>query len=217
MQHRLLLAVIASIAGQPAFAADAPRIAKCKDANGVWHYGDTAADECARSKVTVINNQGVSVKEIAAPLTRAELEARERKKAQDDVERQSAEERMKRDRQLLASYGHEDDIMLARDRKLADVRAQKSTIESTLETLRATLTRMQTQAAQEQKGGKVSEQAQANIAKTEQQIAKQEAALLEREKDKELIKQRYEADLVRYRQIKGIPVSKVEGDTAKKP
>ena len=217
MQHRLLIAVVLSVAGQPAFAADAQRIAKCKDANGVWHYGDTAADECARSKVTVINNQGLSVKEIAAPLTGAELEARERKKAQEDVERQSAEERTKRDRQLLASYGHEDDIMLARDRKLADIRAQKSTIESTLETLRATLTRMQTQAAQEQKGGKASEQAQANIAKTEQQIAKQEAALLEREKDKELIKRRYEADLIRYRQIKGIPVSKIEGDTAKKP
>lgn len=209
---KTILIVILAVATGVASAADSkgPKIAKCKDAKGEWHYGDTAADECAKSDVTVMNDRGLRVKEISAPATPAELKVREAKKAAEDEKRQKTLDQKKHDDQLLATYGVEDDIALARERKFADLRAQISSIEATLTALRATLRRMQLQADQETKAGKRSPQTDANIAKTKDQIEKQEAAMAAREKDKETIKARYDADLKRYREIKGIPPSKAD-------
>lgn len=209
MLKTILIVILATATGI-ASAADSkgPKIAKCKDAKGEWHYGDTAADECAKSNVTVMNDRGLRVSEISAPATPAELKVREAKKAAEEEQRQKILDRKKRDDQLLATYGVEDDIALARERKFADVRVQISSIEATLTALRATLRRMQLQADQEMKAGKLSPQTQANIAKTKDQIEKQKAAMAAREKDKETIKARYDADLQRYREIKGIPPNK---------
>ena len=186
-----------------------PKIAKCQDAQGRWHYGDSAASACAQSKVEVMNSKGMRIKEVAAPPTAAELKTREQERAEAEREKQATEDQKKKDQQLLASYGHEDDIGLARERKTADIKAQMGSIEATLTTLRATLARMQTQAAQEKSGGKSVPQATTdNIAKTESQIAKQEAAMQERQKELEGVRARYDAELARYRQIKGVPAAK---------
>lgn len=189
-----------------------PKIAKCQDTQGRWHYGDTAAAACAQSKIEVMNDQGLRIKEVAAPPTAAELKAQEESRLEAERKKQRAEEQKKKDDQLLANYGHEDDIGLARERKLTEINAQMDTMESTLMTLRATLTRMQAQAAQEQRAGKPLPQTAENILRTESQIAKQEAAMQEREREKETVKQRYAAELARYREIKGIPVSKTAGN-----
>src|SRR5688572_15065128 len=97
------------------------RISKCQDANGKWHYGDAAAEACAKSKVEVLNSEGIKKKEIAAPPTEAELAERERRKDEIEREKRAAEDSIKRDKILLSTYGHEDDIVLVRDRKLAQV------------------------------------------------------------------------------------------------
>ena len=61
---------------------------------------------------------------------------------------------------------------------------------------------MQAQATQEKGGGKPSKEAGGNIAKTESQIARHEAALAETKKQQEAVKSRYQADLDHYREIK---------------
>ena len=200
MKYKLTIIVTAMAAvwsGHSAAADTKARINKCQDAQGRWHYGDTAAAACAQTKIEVMDQRGLRVKEVAAPPTDAQLKAREAElQAAEQAKRQAAEQ-AKRDKQLLATYGHEDDIALGRDRRLADVKAQMSTIESTLETLRATLKRMQAQPG-----------AAANIAKTEAQIAKQEASLAERVREQELIKTRYTEELTRYRELKGAASAK---------
>ena len=52
-----------------AHAAKGAGIKKCQDETGKWHYGDTAAEGCAKSKVIVITETGTKRKEIAAPPT----------------------------------------------------------------------------------------------------------------------------------------------------
>ncbi len=185
------------------------KIKKCQDASGRWYYGDTAAESCNQSKVTIINDRGLQVKEIAAPPTEAELKAREaRERGQASVdehkrtEDKRTEEQSRRDNQLLATYDNETQITAARDRKLAELESQLRATSETLNTLRATLNRMQAQAAQEKSGGKPSQEADGNIAKTESQIAKHEAALAETKKQQEAVKSRYQVELDRYREIK---------------
>lgn len=177
--------------------AKGPTIKKCKDATGRWHYGDTAAAACANSKVTVINEQGVKKSEIAAPLTADQLKAREQRQA----EAQEAKEQAKRDELLLATYAHEADIIYIRDRKLAQLESMMKASADTLAPLRATLARLEAQAAAEGKGD-ASEQTAKALEQTRSQIAKHEAAIVQKRREQETIKAQAQTDLERYRELK---------------
>jgi hypothetical protein len=96
-------------------------IKKCQDATGKWHYGDTAADECARSKVTVITEKGTTKSVIAAPPTEAELKEREAQRETIEEEQARAAEQARKDTLLLSTYGVEDDIIYIRDRKISQI------------------------------------------------------------------------------------------------
>jgi len=182
----------------PAQEKDHSRIKKCQDATGRWHYGDTAADACAASKITVINEQGITKKEIAAPPSESDLRAREAELSK----RAQAEEQAKQDELLLATYSHEADIIYVRDRKLAQLDATIRASQDTLASLRAALVRTEAQAAEEQKAGKPSEQTAKALEQTRAQIAKHEAAIEAKKQEQQVMRTRAEADLARYRQLK---------------
>lgn len=203
MTSGILFALVISLA-LPALAGAADsagggRIKKCQDASGKWHYGDTAAQECARSKVIELSEQGVKRREIAAPPTEEELKQREAQREELARQKQQAEEQRRRDEMLLSSYGHEDDIIYARDRKLAVLEANIKAAEETVKQLRAALERLQ---AQKPAGGKGAEEAEKNIARTREQIARHEAAIAAKRQEQEQIRKQYQADLERYRELK---------------
>lgn len=183
-------------------AADKGGISKCQDATGRWHYGDTAAAECARSKVTVLSEQGVKKKEIAAPLTQADLKQRDDLKQKEE----QAKEQAKQDELLLSSYAHEADVVYVRDRKLSQLESSIKASEETLKSLRGALTRMEAQAADEQKTGNVSEQTAKGVEQTRSQVAKHEAAIAMKRKEQEAVRSRAEIDLARYRELKKAPL-----------
>ena len=194
----------------PASAADdkkGVRIKKCQDAAGRWHYGDSADEECARSKVIELDTRGIQRKEIAAPLTDAELKAREQNRERDEQARKTIEEQQRRDQQLLATYAIEDDIILTRDRKISDIEAQIRASQETLKSLRTSLARLQTQAAEEQRAGKqVSPQTAKVISNNEAQIAKHEAHVEKMKKDQEAMRAQYQTELERFRELKRKPL-----------
>src|SRR5512139_2495203 len=131
--------VLALLAAGPALAADpkaGARIKKCQDAQGRWHYGDEAADACAQSKVIELDTRGIKRKEIDAPLTEAELKARAGELEEAEKAKKLAAQQKRRDDQLLATYAVEDDLILSRDRKLADIDTQVKSSEATLASLR---------------------------------------------------------------------------------
>lgn len=186
----LRLLVAASLLGAAiATSAAGPQIKKCQDAHGRWHYGDAAAEACA-SKVTVMDQRGLKMKEIAAPLTKAEIEAQAKAEAEAEAQRDTKEAQQRRDRQLLATYATEEDIRMGRDRRVHDLDAHIRAAEDTLNTLRAARERMQAQGDE------------ANLAKSDAQIARHEAAVAERKKEREAIQKQYEADVARYRELK---------------
>jgi len=102
-------------------------IKKCQDADGNWHYGDTAADECARSKITVIDKRGLKVEEVGAPPTAEEL-ARQKAEAaaQQEAEAKAEEEKRSRER-ILSIYDSEAAIFRARDERLGHIDRQIAT------------------------------------------------------------------------------------------
>ncbi len=215
--HRLCLVVIAFGLALPAAYADTPgkRITKCQDPQGKWHYGDNASEACAKSKITIMTDEGVTKKEIAAPPTEAELKAREERKAEEKRTQKQAEDQKKKDQLLLATYAVEDDIIYVRDRKLAQVESSIKASEETLKSLQNVLQRFEKQAADEQKGGKpASAETTRGIASTKQQIASHEAEIAARRAEQAQIRKEADADLARYRELKG---GSKAADTAKKP
>lgn len=184
-------------------------IRKCQDATGKWHYGDIADEACAKSKITEINQKGIQKKEIAAPPTEQELKERELRKDEFERERKRAEENQHRDDLLLSTYGHADDISYTRDRKLAQLENSIKASDETLKSLHALLKRLETQASEESRGGKVAPpQTAKDIAQTKSQIANHEAAVQNKRQEQEAVRKQAAADLERYRELKKAPAPK---------
>ena len=205
----------------PVFGAHAadkgPTIKKCKDATGQWHYGDSAAQECAKSKITVMSDEGTTKKVIAAPPTEQELKEREARKETEAAEQQSAVVQAKKDALLLSTYGGEDDIIYIRDRKIAQIETSIKASEETLKSLRAALARMEAQAGDESKGDKAADQSTVkNIEQTKKQIARHEGVVAEKRKEQEALRKQYADEMERYREIKKNQAAKAPA-TAQKP
>jgi hypothetical protein len=210
----LFLALLVTV---PAMAAgSSATIKKCQDAQGKWHYGDNADAECAQSKITVINEQGVVKKEVAAPPTAAELKAAEQRKDKEERARKVEEDQKKKDQILLSTYGHEDDIKFVRDRRLAQVEASIKASNETLKSLNNVLTRLLKQAEDEQKTGKVSPETENQIESNKKQIAGREAEIAQKRREQDAIRTDAENDLTRYRELKAAPKSLAPAADAKK-
>ena len=212
----LLLALFA--VALPAANADdkkGVRIQKCQDAAGKWHYGDRAGEECARSKVIELDTRGIQRKEIAAPLTEAELKAREQNREQDEKVRTLAEDQQRRDQQLLATYALEEDIILTRDRKISELEVQIRAGQETLVSLRGSLERLKAQAAEEQRTGKpVTPQTTKTLLNNETQIDKHEVRIASLKKEQEAMRTQYESELMRYRELKRKEIPKAPSPPA---
>ena len=184
-------------------AAEAGSIKKCQDSEGRWHYGDRAAELCDQSKIIEMSGSGTKTGEIAAPPTEGELAERERQRVEAKRQRKLEEEQARRDALLLSTYGHENDILYVRDRKLEQTESSISASKETLKSLRATLERLEKQAAQEQRGGHaVPEDTGTNIERSKAQIERHEAAIAAKRQEQENLKVQYEAELKRYRELK---------------
>ena len=189
------------LGGMSAQAAEST-IKKCKDATGRWHYGDSAAAECAKSKITVMSEEGTTKKVIDAPPTEQELKEREAKQESLTAERARATEQARKDALLLATYGVEDDILYIRDRKISQIESQIKASEETLKSLRAALTRMEAQAADEGKDPKAAEISKKNIELTKGQIERHEGAIAGKRQEQQALRVQYAAELERYRDLK---------------
>jgi hypothetical protein len=198
-------------------AASGLTIKKCKDATGQWHYGDSAAQECAKSKITVMSDEGTTKKVIAAPPTAEELKEREARQETEGAEQQRATDRAKKDALLLSTYGGEDDIIYIRDRKIAQIETSIKASEETLKTLRAALTRMEAQAADEGKGDKAADQSTLkNIEQTRKQIARHAGVVTEKRMEQEALRKQYADEMERYREIKKNQAAKAPAAAVKK-
>jgi len=215
--YALILALGLCLPVMGIHAASGPTIKKCKDATGQWHYGDSAAQECAKSKITVMSDEGTTKKVIAAPPTEQELKEREARKETEEAEQQRAADQSKKDALLLSTYGVEDDIIYIRDRKIAQIESSVKASEETLKSLRAALARMEAQAADEGKGDKAADQSTVkNIEQTKKQIARHEGVVAEKHKEQEALRKQYADEMERYREIKKNQTSKVPAAAVKK-
>lgn len=175
-------------------------IKKWQDENGEWHFGDTIPPEYVNKEHSILNERGLEVERIERAQTKEEI-AREKELERLRAEQQRIiEEQQAKDEVLLRTFRTEDDIIMARDGKLAAVDVQIKVAQDTIKRLKRNLSDMQKKAAaQERQNGFVSKRLQEDIEKNNKQIEENYAAILDKEKNKQRIIEKHDEDIERFR------------------
>ena len=108
------------------------------------------------------------------------------------------------DRVLLRTYTTEEDLLYARDGKLAAIDSRIRHSEQITHGLEGNLAKLRSRAAkQERSGKKVDDDLLAKIAATESQIADNKTFIAARNQEKVEINAAFDADLARWKTLKG--------------
>ncbi len=119
--------------------ADAQRLYRWVDEDGVVHYGDRVPPEYAKVERDILNDQAVKVGTLEAEKTAEQLEA-------EALEARRAEEASRRDQVLLTTYLSIEEIEQLRDRRLELIDAQIRVTNIYLTNLKERLTKLQREA-----------------------------------------------------------------------
>lgn len=99
-------------------------ITKCQDADGKWHYGTYASEQCGDGPVTELRDSGVILEVHEPPPSVEELQAEKERQRAERAELLKIEEKRRVDQQLLTKYPSEQVIMDLRDQRIAELEKQ---------------------------------------------------------------------------------------------
>jgi len=206
---KILLSVVmlALLAG----SADAQTDKKKKlyrwvDKNGQVHYGDSVPAEYAEQDREVLNRQGVPVGREEGTITPEEAAA----KAAADKTAREEQKRKLRDRVLLQTYQSVQELEILRDNRLDLVDAQLTIQEQSLSNLRAQRAQIQRMAARYAPANTGSDaqplpdELAADLEQSANDIQTQESNLVRRREERENIRKTFEADIVRYKELRAV-------------
>lgn len=183
-------------------ATQAGKLYKWVDENGQIRYGDRIPPQYARKSNETLNQQGITVDRQEAAKTPEQIAAAQRlEEAREAAERVQQEKDLK-DRILLDTFTNEDEMVLTRDGKIEAIEAIIRVTNGRTEKLKLRLSKLKTRAANIERSGKpVSDKLNAEIRETRQQIAQNFIYLKSRSSDQQLIREQYEVDIARFREL----------------
>lgn len=178
------------------------KLFKWVDNNGTTHYGETIPPEYANKD--------------AVKLDKGRIEKREDKNTsvqkaaqKDPVAEKARIEAERHDNALINTYSSEKEIDLARDRNLQQIEARTGSYTTMLTSAKESLVSLQQEADKRTKQGlKVFKSLEEDIVEANARIVKLQGDLDNSLKETESVKARYEADKVRYRELKGFTPKK---------
>lgn len=197
-----LLGVSLVLCGVFCSSAEA-KLYKWVDDNGTTHYGETIPPEYANKDATKFSDKGRVEKRIEK-LTPEEQRARDAEDAKKNSAKQAVIEAKRRDSALLNTFSNENEIDLSRDRSLQQVEARINSINTMLKSAQASLVEHQKeQDGLLKQGKKIPKSLLEDVAESEAHVAKLNKELAQNEQELANVKARFEADKLRYRELKG--------------
>ncbi len=176
---------------------------KWVDENGVTHYGTSIPPQYKDQPHTELDQRGIRRNQVDRAKTPEEIERDKAIAALRAEQQRLLEEQQARDRILLNLYRNEDDLLMARDGKIAQINSQIALKRKDIVRLKDRLSKYQAQAAAaERSGRKVSDQQQANLDSTQRSIQQAYALILTREDEKKVTIEKYNYDLQRFRKLR---------------
>lgn len=206
---KLLLsaAVLALLAGHAAAQSEKQKkLYRWVDKDGQVHYGDSVPAEYAEQDREVLNRQGVPVGREEGTVTPEEAAA----KAVADKAARDEQKRKLRDRVLLQTYQSVQELEILRDNRLDLVDAQLTIQEQSLSNLRAQRAQIERMAARYAPASGTADaqplpdEVAVDLERSANDIQTQEANLERRRQERENIRQTFEADIERYKELRAV-------------
>jgi chromosome segregation ATPase len=201
------------IAGTAFFAAISlnaeAKLYKWVDKNGTTHYGETIPPEYAGRDTKQLDNGRIT--------DRKETFDTDKKKSakKDTAEDKAAKEARRRDEALLNSFTNEKEIDLSRDRSLLQVEARINSFQTLIKSAQSSLVDLHKEAsARTKKGWEIPASLTDDIAAAEARISKLEVDLENSKKESEAVRARFEAEKIRFRELKGLSPSSTPSSTS---
>ena len=197
MRPRILFLLLVA-----AFPAQA-RLYKWVDEQGNVHYTDRVPPEIVERERAELDQRGMTVKKTEAAKTAEEI-AREKQLEELRAEQKRVEaEQRALDEVLLRTFRSEDDIVMARDGKVASIDTQIDVTRGTIAKQQDRLTEMQRHAADLERQGKPLAQKQVDeMAGLRSHIEENYAAIVRNEQARQTIIEKHDRDLRRFRQLR---------------
>lgn len=189
------------------------------DAEGNVHYTDTLPPTQVDRGHTEISEEGVRVRTVPPAKTPEEVQKeRELERLRAEQERLIEKQRTA-DQVLLRTFRSDDDIIMARDGKLTSIDSMVQATRTNARRQQEWLARLQGEAADLERAGKpIPKKLSDNIAATEQAISRSYSTILGREAQKDRIRETFDKDLKRFRQLKNLAEDQVpKEDEYEKP
>lgn len=179
---------------------------KWVDKSGKTHYGDTIPPEYADQGNTQLDKRGQVVNKTDAALTPAQIRERDEAAAKAKKEKEEALEAQRRDKALLATYTELREIDSSLQRNLGAIDVQIKSNELRIKSAQGRLNGLKKQETTFVQGKKPVPGDIANAIKAaEGEIVQVRSNIAKLEQEKAAMRQRYAADKVRFRELKGMP------------
>ncbi len=191
--------------GSAALAGDA-QVYRYVDDNGNVVFGDKVPANAAERDKEILNEHGIALGTIRGRKSAEELEA-ERRARELQMARQA---QLREDRALLATYLTREEIIMHRDRRVELFRAQARVTELFLRNLERELARLTAEARRFQPYSDDPDAPMVNpdlvedIQVTRNTIERHEANLDKYREDEKAIVERFDRDLKRFEELKGL-------------
>jgi hypothetical protein len=208
----ILLAGAAALTGgaagsAPSSAPDKGVTYRWVDDQGVVHYGDQVPPQYAQKEHTELNSQGVVIKRHDAEKSPEEISA-------DAREREAFMRQKQHDSFLLTTYTSVGDIEALRDERLEQLKTQRAAAESYVESLRSRLTALQARAllfrpySDSPGARRMPDDLTEDLVRTVNEMRSQNAAIVAKGTEEVTLRNQFQADIERYRQLHSVPVSR---------
>ncbi len=186
--------------------------------DGVRECGNVVPPEYAQQGSETKDKQGVTVGATGRAKTIEELETERAAVKQKEMEAEAVKKRAAQDRVLLDTFTTEDDMVLTRDGQIAHLDSQIHLVQSHIEKLRKNLDQMIERAADsERRGERPPAEVVKNIDNVRDQLTDNHKFIDTKRKEQELIRGRFDADIARFRKLKGIAAPAAIAPTAAAP
>lgn len=171
------------------------------DDKGVIHYGDRIPPEYAKRERSVLNDQGVEVGRLPAQRTPEQIAADERTA---ELQRKQ----LQHDSFLLSTYQSVHDIEQLRDTRLQQLADQRASTQNYLDSLNGRLGQLQSRVqnfkpySSAPNARAVPDQLAEDIVRTVNEVRAQRGVLTSKLADENALRQQFQLDIDRYRQLK---------------
>lgn len=194
--------------------AAAERIYRWTDEDGTVHYSDKIPPDKVDRGHTRITDTGIAVESVP-PTKTLEERLREEELERLRIQQQRLiEQQAEADKVLLRTYRSPDDLVMAREGKLAGIDALIGVARNHIRRQQEWLMDLYAEAADLERAGKpVPEHVRDSIQKSEATIREAYAGIIEQEQQKQDIREAFDRDLKRYRQLAGLPDDRMPART----